>query len=135
MKKYRYRMTNINSALKRTFNCIKPIVPKSVRHFFVKTRLFDFFTNVAIETTTVCNRKCPYCPHAYIKREEAFMDTSLFKHIINELAKINYTGTITPSGSLHLSELQYAYNPVVATASAIQNCITQLLCKVTQIQS
>ena len=40
-----------------------------------------------IEPTNFCNYKCSFCPHSVgLKREKGFMELSLYKKIINEIA-------------------------------------------------
>lgn len=58
------------------------------------------FTSVSIETTTVCNLKCPYCPHSTdVAKPPAFMPEDLFFRIIDSLYDYapEYKGIITPS--------------------------------------
>lgn len=58
------------------------------------------FSTVSIETTTVCNLKCPYCPHSTDKaKPPAFMPEEMFYRIIDSLFDYvpSYSGTITPS--------------------------------------
>lgn len=56
----------------------------------------DMFNNIEIETTTICNRKCEYCPNSKHDRGMFYMDIKLYKKIINDLAKINYAGRLSP---------------------------------------
>ncbi len=60
----------------------------------------DFFNDINIETTTVCNKKCSYCPNSIFDRGllayEKLMDEELYKKIIDELAEINFDGRISP---------------------------------------
>ncbi|MEM3394010.1 MAG: SPASM domain-containing protein [Candidatus Methanomethylicia archaeon] len=39
---------------------------------------------VKIENTNLCNAKCLYCPHKYLKRKKGFMKKELFKKIVDE---------------------------------------------------
>jgi 2-deoxy-scyllo-inosamine dehydrogenase (SAM-dependent) len=58
------------------------------------------FTSVSIETTTVCNLKCPYCPHSTeAAKPPAYMSEEMFFRIIDSLYDYapSYSGTITPS--------------------------------------
>lgn len=54
----------------------------------------DFFKVVHIETTNVCNRACPYCPQKTVERGNSFMDTTLFKRIIDQLRELKFDGQI-----------------------------------------
>lgn len=66
-------------------------------YYFIKTMLFTLpLDAVEIETTTICNRKCEYCPNSTIGREPNEMEESTFYKIIDSLKKINYTGRISP---------------------------------------
>jgi wyosine [tRNA(Phe)-imidazoG37] synthetase (radical SAM superfamily) len=49
-------------------------------------RLLPFPQAVHIEITNHCNLKCLMCPHTTMEREKGFMDESLFRSIIDELA-------------------------------------------------
>lgn len=56
--------------------------------------------SIAIETTTVCNLRCSYCPHStpYAKAH-AFMPDEIFYRIIDSLKEFrpDYSGVIIPS--------------------------------------
>ncbi len=56
------------------------------------------FVNVVIETTTVCNLRCSYCPNSTVGRPAAFMDERVFTRIIDSLAEYDsaYSGRISP---------------------------------------
>lgn len=62
----------------------------------IKYKTNDVFHIVGIQTTTICNRKCSYCPNSLYPREEKLIDPSLFKKIIDDLAAIDYSGTVSP---------------------------------------
>lgn len=62
----------------------------------VKYKKWDMFKGLEIETNSVCNRKCSFCPNYYYKREKGLMDERLFKKIIMELAEIKFNGKIAP---------------------------------------
>ncbi len=49
-------------------------------------RLLDFPQAVHIEITNHCNLKCLMCPHGVMERQKGFMEESLFRKIIGELA-------------------------------------------------
>ncbi len=59
----------------------------------------DFFNAVEIETTTFCNRRCPYCPNALfdrgLKENEKRMPEELFQSIINQLSDLRYIGRVS----------------------------------------
>lgn len=56
----------------------------------------NLFNSVEIETTTICNRKCDYCPNSTVGRPRGFMDEKLFYKIIDELSALEYSGRISP---------------------------------------
>lgn len=56
----------------------------------------DIFAAVDIETVSLCNIKCSYCPNKYYDRGNHLMPEKLFKKIIDELAEIKYQGRISP---------------------------------------
>ncbi len=56
----------------------------------------DFFLSVLIETCSICNRKCWYCPNTKFKRPTKLMPEELFYKIIDDLAKVNYSGVVAP---------------------------------------
>ena len=62
--------------------------------FLLKYGKFDIFYRVAIETTTVCNRKCAYCPNSLYSRKQQLMDIVVFEKIISDLSKIDYSGVM-----------------------------------------
>lgn len=62
----------------------------------IKYKTFDFFYKVELETITICNRKCEYCPNFLYPKEKKLMNFNLFKKIIEDLVKINYSGIIAP---------------------------------------
>ena len=53
------------------------------------------FASVEIETTSICNRKCAYCPNSVEKRPSGYMTEEIFYKIIDELAEINYSGRVS----------------------------------------
>lgn len=60
----------------------------------------DMFDEIAIETTTHCNRACLYCPNSIFdrgqKKNEKLMKEELFRKIIDDLAEMGYRGGIYP---------------------------------------
>jgi radical SAM protein with 4Fe4S-binding SPASM domain len=63
------------------------------RHVQKKNYLF---TSVEIETTSICNRKCSYCPNSTNMRPEKYIDEKLFYKIIDELAELKFSGRFSP---------------------------------------
>lgn len=62
----------------------------------IKYKRIDMFNGLEIETISICNRKCVFCPNYYYKRKKGNMDEKLFKKIILELAEIKFNGKISP---------------------------------------
>jgi len=62
----------------------------------LRYKALDMFDAVEIETGTECNRKCSYCPNSAYQRKKGFMEFSLYKKIIDELAGINFNGRFSP---------------------------------------
>lgn len=57
-------------------------------------------TDIDIETTTYCNRRCSYCPNSIFERSlrknERLMSPALFRKIIDELVDMGFNGRINP---------------------------------------
>lgn len=53
------------------------------------------FNTIAIETSSMCNRKCFFCPNHHNARPDEEMPWPLLEKIIEELAAIKYKGRIT----------------------------------------
>lgn len=60
-----------------------------------KNKTFEFPVKIEIETTTICNRKCLYCPNSKYNRGKHFIDSKLFKKIIQQLASLKYCHTVS----------------------------------------
>jgi len=60
------------------------------------------FSNIAIETTSCCNRRCEYCPLSNAelreKRGANSMDPELFTRIIDQLAEDEFAGKLALHG-------------------------------------
>lgn len=65
------------------------------QHLLYTTRN-NLLDAVEIETTTICNRKCIYCPNSKISRPQTSMEEAIFKKIIDSLAEIGFSGRISP---------------------------------------
>ncbi len=61
------------------------------------TRFKNNITIMEVESSSFCNRKCTYCINYKIDRrtKKEFMDESLFKKIIDELAEVDYDRILT----------------------------------------
>ena len=47
---------------------------------------------VQIENTNICNARCVFCGHKYMKRPQKIMEQSIFEKVINECKEINIEG-------------------------------------------
>lgn len=56
-----------------------------------KTRCFN---TICIETSSLCNRKCLFCPNGYFNRPDEQMGFEVFSKIIDDLVAINYKGRV-----------------------------------------
>lgn len=72
--------------MKNKINFLKNRFILNLDYFKKKTYLNGYPVEVTIELTNWCNLDCIFCPHAKMKRKQGFMDLSLFKKIINEIA-------------------------------------------------
>lgn len=66
-----------------------------------KEENFPVFHEIGIETINRCNGKCSFCPvnQKTDPRTHKFMETELFKRIINQLQDIDYDGQICFNGN------------------------------------
>lgn len=60
-------------------------------------RKLDMFNSIAIETTSVCNRSCSYCPVSIDRRSVGLLEEKYFIKIINQLSEINFKGELSPT--------------------------------------
>ena len=54
----------------------------------------NMFNEICIETTSLCNRKCSYCPVSKFDRGKNFMSKKLFQKIIAQLVDMKFKGDI-----------------------------------------
>lgn len=78
---------------KISYQIIKPKIMKKRAAIMRDKAIFE---QVEIETINRCNGICPFCPvnHNDDPREFKKMDEDLFHKIIDELAELEYTGTV-----------------------------------------
>lgn len=55
---------------------------------------YPLFNRVSIETSTVCNRRCSFCPLSKIRRAKEFMSFDLLHKIVRELANLRFEGVV-----------------------------------------
>ncbi len=53
------------------------------------------FRNLEMEVNSMCNRTCSYCPNVSAKRPAGYMEESLFRKIIHDLAEIDFDGNVS----------------------------------------
>lgn len=53
------------------------------------------FNMIAIETSSLCNRHCVFCPNHETARPDELMPMEMIERIISELEELNYAGCIT----------------------------------------
>ncbi len=53
------------------------------------------FNMIAIETASLCNRHCVFCPNHTTARPDELMPMEMIERIISQLEEINYAGCIT----------------------------------------
>lgn len=74
------------ASLTKAYNCYV------ILSNLIKYRDPFFIKGVSIETSTFCNRKCPYCPNSFEPTPKLFMNRKVFDRIIDELTGIRFTG-------------------------------------------
>jgi radical SAM protein with 4Fe4S-binding SPASM domain len=57
-----------------------------------QVRLFNM---IAIETSSMCNRHCVFCPNHHNDRPDVLMPMATIDHIVAQLKELNYAGCIT----------------------------------------
>ncbi len=68
------------------------------KYILVEDELFwkyNFLTHIEIETSTVCNGKCEYCPASYNPRRVEYMDIKLFDEILLKARNYGHIRFIT----------------------------------------
>ncbi len=55
----------------------------------------DMFDEVVLETTSLCNRKCSYCPVSKYQRPKAKMEEGLHNKILEGITRMNFSGQLT----------------------------------------
>lgn len=109
MLRKRYIVQKLFSEESKTYRCIKVIYTKSrlwwyvfhtnidIKRFEIKSKYgVPCFEGIEIETINKCNGRCSFCPvNIYSDiRKKTVMSQVIYKKIINELAEMEYSGTI-----------------------------------------
>lgn len=85
-----FKEESINPAL---FYLNENIIQKEAAELFKK-----YVCIVNLETSTVCNRKCDYCPLSrYSRDEQVLIDDDLYSKIVSDLSSIDYHSTVSLS--------------------------------------
>lgn len=79
--------------------CVRNVLTTSLdinylRRYYDNHSHFPLFKQVLIETRTDCNNSCPFCPHAFVKKELGIMSWDCYTTIINQLVSIGFNGRI-----------------------------------------
>lgn len=100
-------MRPIESIERRVRSLGRDVVPPTAkRHLWfyymegkrmVESRSFDGFASVHLEVNTDCNRTCSYCSNHLFPKKQEYMDLSLYRKVIDELAENGYRGQISPN--------------------------------------
>ena len=64
-------------------------------HNFITTGDPYCITCIAIEISTACNRRCPYCPVSEHPRNQQIMDDETFDLVVKRIKEYNYTGPVS----------------------------------------
>lgn len=56
----------------------------------------DLFTNIQIQTTTLCNRQCEFCPNSSRPLPKGWMPRRLFEKIVDNLGQLGFSGRVSP---------------------------------------
>lgn len=83
---------------------------------------------IILETSSYCNRRCGYCPNAFVDRitNKKFISDEIFTRVLNNLGEIDFTGAIVlhfynePLADPHICER------VAQAARTCPNAIVQL---------
>jgi radical SAM protein with 4Fe4S-binding SPASM domain len=113
---------------------------KSLREGFIgrlirdRTRLpNDFFIRyrnvpdtIAVENTSACNRRCPYCPHFWSPRPQGRMPFPVFDKILDDLRDLDFRGRIVmaPWGEAILDERLASWT--TRTKEKLPRCLVEI---------
>jgi len=61
-------------------------VDEIVNNMPIYAKLEEFPMRIEIEPTNKCNSYCSYCPRRFMKYKRGFMDTALYKRLIDEIS-------------------------------------------------
>jgi len=67
----------------------------NMRTVVVPREQVRLFNMIAIETSSLCNRTCVFCPNAQTARPDELMPMESIEKILAELVELNYKGCIT----------------------------------------
>ncbi len=80
------------------YNRIRKTLPFKIAKYLRYAWAPVLFRDVQIEVSTVCNRKCIYCPNFSVGRPQRFMEESVFFKIVGSLKEHDFRGSIVFSG-------------------------------------
>ncbi len=91
---YRIIAQNMPEAIKPTLRGWYNLLNKILTYGYFNR---DIFTAIDFEINSHCNLECSYCPTSFEGgRGKKYMDETMFKKVIDDLATINYSGRISP---------------------------------------
>lgn len=76
--------------------CLSINIGKLMWLYIITNRSNPLFTSVEVETSSICNRKCAYCPNSSYQRVQSHLMDAFFYKIINELSEIDFSGRLSP---------------------------------------
>lgn len=86
--------------LSKIFKYSRRFIPYKLKKIvaFFRDKLFNIFSVVIIETSSVCNRRCLYCPNSMFERglikNNKKLEAELFYNVIDQLADLKWFGQI-----------------------------------------
>jgi MoaA/NifB/PqqE/SkfB family radical SAM enzyme len=54
------------------------------------------FKVIQVQTIECCNLKCSFCPNKFLSRSGSLMNLDTYKHILDDLAQLNFSGRFSP---------------------------------------
>jgi len=83
---------------------------------------------IQVELTNICTLRCIHCIQPYMKRKKGYMDSTLFKKIVDEAASHNITVALTGQGE---PLLHGEYGSLLKYAT--QRCVTEIITNATRL--
>lgn len=89
MKKENIHFVAKTLKLSKLINLPKPYLSMLLSNLLKKPIVWGQPSAVMVEPTNICNLKCPLCPsgNGTLKRKKGYMSLSLFKQVVDQIAK------------------------------------------------